>query len=243
MKSYNEMAESVLKRRDEYKTKRRKITQGLTVAVCCCTMILGGAWMMNEHTHLSKFDMGENENGIVDLESVKTYGKEQSALNDDDSNYVPFNTEHEEVVENEDNYVESSEIAALSEKIPDVFGGYYLNEKGEFVVILTEDTPENRAMICEELGRSESNTVFEIGEFTYMYLTQLQEKISKGMMDKELPFVVVSVLRDDTNRIHISVTTEDQELIKKVLAYDTVGGAIVVEYSEGQVTQDLLETK
>lgn len=242
MKSYNEMAESVLKRRDEYKMKRRTIIQGLTGAVCCCTMILCGVWVMNT-AHLNTFDEGKNKNGIVDLESVKTYGKEQSALNDDDSNYVPFNTEHEEVVENEDNYVESSEIAALSEKTPDVFGGYYLNEKGEFVVILTEDTPENRAMICEELGRSESNTVFEIGEFTYMYLTQLQEKISKGMMDKELPFVVVSALRDDTNRIHISVTTEDQELIKKVLAYDTVGGAIVVEYSEGQVTQDLLETK
>ena len=100
--------------------------------------------------------------------------------------------------------------------------------------------PANRTAICKELGRSESNTTFVKGTYTLAYLTELQEKITNAMVNKEIPFVVTSGVYETANNIIIRVTTNDEAELAKVYALDTIGGAIKVEFSAGAVVEELL---
>ena len=75
------------------------------------------------------------------------------------------------------------------------------------------------------------------------YLTELQTKISNAMVNKELPFVVSSALRETTNNIVIGATTTNEAELEKLYALDTVGGAIKVEFSTGAGTKELLLPK
>ena len=106
-------------------------------------------------------------------------------------------------------------------------------------MVLTVDTAENRTAICKELGVSESTTIFEVGTYTLEYLTELQNKISSAMTNKELPFVTSSVVDEIGNRIKVRVTTDNEADLAKVLVLDTIGGAIVIERSAGIATEDL----
>ena len=72
------------------------------------------------------------------------------------------------------------------------------------------------------------------------YLTELQEKITNAMVNKEIPFVVTSGVYETTNNIIIRVTTNDEAELAKVYALDTIGGAIKVEFSAGAVVEESL---
>ncbi len=114
----------------------------------------------------------------------------------------------------------------------DFFGGSYTDGQGRLCILLTEDTAENRSTVCRELGLSEGNVIFQKAAFTLAYLTQLQSRISEGMVSKELDFVVVSALREDTNRIHLTVTTQDEAQLARLRALDSLGGALEIEYGD-----------
>ena len=136
-------------------------------------------------------------------------------------------------------YNESTNSNDLAEGTKAFFGGSYTDTNGKFVVVLTVDTAENRTAICKELGVSESTTIFEVGTYTLEYLTELQNKISSAMTNKELPFVTSSVVDEIGNRIKVRVTTDNEADLAKVLVLDTIGGAIVIERSAGIATEDL----
>ena len=59
------------------------------------------------------------------------------------------------------------------------------------------------------------------------------------MTNKELPFVTSSGVYETINRIKVRVTTDNEADLEKVLALDTIGGAIVIERSTGAITKDL----
>lgn len=140
-------------------------------------------------------------------------------------------------------YNEDINSDSLTKDTSEFFGGSYTDASGEFVVVLTEDTPQNRAAICKELGRKESNTSFVSGTYTLDYLTELQAKITNAMINGEIPFVVSSGVYEMTNNIIIGVTTNDETELAKVYALDTIGGAIKVEYSSGAGTEELAITE
>lgn len=126
----------------------------------------------------------------------------------------------------------------------DYYAGKYLDNTGKNVVLLCKDTVENRADICKELGITESNTIFKEAKYSYKYLSQLQEKISKKMQNKELTFVTTSSLMEDTNNIKVTVTTKDENELKKLKELDTIGGAIEIVYNENPIAhEDLLIEK
>lgn len=135
----------------------------------------------------------------------------------------------DEAADGSGKYNEAVGSSDVSKETSAFFGGSYTDTDGRFVIVLTEDTPENRAAICKELGRKEDDTIFVKGTYTLAYLTELQAKISDGMIKKELPFVVSSGVYEITNNIIIVVTTEDETELEKVLELDTIGGAIQVE--------------
>lgn len=102
---------------------------------------------------------------------------------------------------------------------------------------------EKKYVIC--FGITESKTIFKTAKYPYNYLEQLQAKISSAMVNKELPFVVTSSLRDDTNNIKVTVTSNNKNEWKKVKELDTIGGAVEIEFSENNVSIEnlLLEKK
>ena len=148
----------------------------------------------------------------------------------------------------ENKIVEDKDIGAnehvnevLNNNYTDYYAGKYIDNNGNNVVLLCEDNAANRKQICSILGITESKTKFKKATYSYEYLTKLQDKISKAMQNKELTFVVSSVLMEDTNKIKVTVINNSNENIDKLKALDPKGGAIEIEYNEkGMATQDLL---
>ncbi len=136
-------------------------------------------------------------------------------------------------------YHEEVKSDDLSKDVSAIYGGSYSDAKGKLTVILTEDTPENRAAVCKSLGRSVDKTAFVTGKYTLAYLTELERAITQGMINKEFPFVVVAGVHEMENCIIISVTTDDESLLAKVYALDTIGGAIKTERA-GSVDMEIL---
>lgn len=238
MKNYNEMAESVFERRDKYNAERRmamnKFKKGMTGAVCCCLVALLGVGVFSGN----QITTNDTPNiGIEDYNENKLEAGKEKVGNEQVNN----NTQTVEDIPADENgsYSESVNSNDLAEGTKAFFGGSYTDTNGKFVVVLTVDTAENRTAICKELGVSESTTVFEVGTYTLEYLIELQSKISSAMTNKELPFVTSSGVYETINRIKVGVTTDNEADLAKVLALDTIGGAIVIERSTGAITKDL----
>ena len=238
MKDYNEMAESVFERRDKYNAERRmamnKFKKGMTGAVCCCLVALLGAGVFSGNQIVTN----DTPNiGIEDYNENKLEAGKEKVGNEQVNN----NTQTVEDIPADKNgsYSESVNSNDLAEGTKAFFGGSYTDTIGKVVVVLTVDTAENRTAICKELGVSESTTVFEVGTYTLEYLTELQSKISSAMTNKELPFVTSSGVYETINRIKVRVTTDNEADLAKILALDTIGGAIVIERSTGAITKDL----
>ena len=136
----------------------------------------------------------------------------------------------------------------VSEKVgtsyPTYYAGRYVDNKGNNVILLCENTKSNQKAICKFLGITESKTTFKTAKYSYQYLTELQDKISKAMMNKELPFVTTSSVLEDTNRIKVTVNSNHASDIKKLKDLDILGGAIEIVYNEnGIAKKDLLLNK
>lgn len=196
------------------------------------------------------YDIETNHMNLEELETllVTILSNAEVALEaaPDESQDAIHNTDIEDApADANGDYHEAVDSSDLTKDTLDFFGGSYLNDSGVFVVVLTEDTPENRASICKELGIVESNTVFEEGTYTLAYLTELQAKISNAMINKEMPFIISSGVYETANKIKVRSTSNDEAELAKLYALDTIGGAIEVEYvSENTMaTEDLLIIK
>lgn len=190
----------------------------------------------------------EESVNIQESESTEIEGTQETETPDDTvpdniATEVPETTVQDVPADSKGEYNESVNSSDLTKNTSEFFGGSYTDENGKFVIVLTEDTPANRTDICKELGRSENNTTFVKGTYTLAYLTELQEKISNAMVNKELPFVVSSSLCETTNNIVIGATTTNETELAKLYALDTIGGAIKVEFSTGAGTKELLLPK
>lgn len=126
----------------------------------------------------------------------------------------------------------------------DYYAGKYVDSNGNNVILLCIDNEENRKEICEILGITESKTIFKSAKYSYNYLVNLQDKISKKMQSKELEFVTTSSLMEDSNMIKVSVTTKNEKDLRKIKELDIIGGAIKIEYNlNAPAKEDLLEIK
>ena len=72
-------------------------------------------------------------------------------------------------------------------------------------------------------------------------IMELQERITRGMTDKELPFVTYSAIVENPDRVVVSVTTQDEALLDQLRSYDKTGKLleIRVEIREGAAVEDL----
>lgn len=189
---------------------------------------------------------GKGDEYIIDISD--TLKNKLPELFGDDQNWKEFRwvalpAEKDMPADAAGNYYEAVDRDDLTDGIKAFFGGLYIDESGRFTVVLTEDTPANRADICRELGVREENTAFVKGKYTLSYLTELQNRISQGMIDKTLPFVTVSCLDERANRIIVSLISDSEENVKKLLELDIIGGAIETGVSAGASKEELLIIK
>lgn len=125
-----------------------------------------------------------------------------------------------------------------------VWGGCYMDQNGCWVVWLTEDTPENRKTVFAlNPTLSEENTTFRAADYSKAYLTYLMAEISNAMGDGSLPLVTSAALREERNRVEVTMTGEDPYSEGQILAFDTVGGAIDIVYSDGHVILNLIKDR
>ena len=125
----------------------------------------------------------------------------------------------------------------------EIWGGCYMDENGRWVVWLTEDTPENRQMVLAlNPTLREDNIIFQTGAYSKAYLTYLMTEISNAMCAGKLPLVITAALREDKNCVEVTMISDAPYSVDKVLAFDTIGGAIEIIYdSEMHVIMDLEE--
>lgn len=65
-------------------------------------------------------------------------------------------------------------------------------------------------------------------------LEELQERISAAMVNQELSFVTTSAIRENPDRLHVTVNTREEEELAKLRAFDESGKWLEIEYADGQ---------
>lgn len=270
MKDYKEMAESVLARRDEYNIKRDKnikhMKKGIVGLCCMMVVVIGIAMADGQDKNQGKALQYEALNDVAATDENQTVlppfnqnGEDKNVINDGknsmdmmgkpiadlEETYRQEEVSGTELVEDMPSgkcgiCIEWFSTRKMTEECWRFFGGFYHDENGKLGLYLTENTKKNRALICKQMGVDVKDVNFKTAQYTYRYLNEVQDKISQAMMEKKLPFVSSSVVYDDINRIKVCVTTDNQNDINKVLDYDTIGGAIIIEYATCGVI-DLLE--
>ncbi len=210
-------------------TKKSPWLKWGAMAACLCLVIIG-AYLTQNNVYIQK-EPGIKQHDIngSEVEQETNLPAEQTT----DANKDPEPSDAEDRPADEGGVYHENHTHEFSPKMADIFCGSYADSKGQLVVILMEDTPQNRSTACKELGIKEDLVSFQTGTYSFRYLTELQKKISEGMIEKEFPFVVASSINTIRNRITIHVTTKDKTLLKNVLALDTIGGAIEIQFSEG----------
>lgn len=171
--------------------------------------------------------------GITENELLKLL---QSILTENNKNLI---------VEDKDINIKEQSKDIKSTNYPDYYAGKYVDNNGNNVILLCEDNETNRKEICNLLGITEEKTIFKTAKYSYNYLTDLQNKISKKMIDKEFTFVTTSVVMEDNNNIKVTVISSDENDLNKIKVLDTIGGAIEIQYNENGMskTELLVEKK
>lgn len=135
----------------------------------------------------------------------------------------------------------ATELAGSEDGLHGLWGGSYLDENGNCVIWLTENTAENQKAVFERNpSLSEDSTVFKTADFTLDYLTELLKSISEGMRDGTLPYVISAGVMEQINRVSVTMTTDDGEAMAAAAALDALGGAIEFHYASGNSKEELI---
>ena len=73
-------------------------------------------------------------------------------------------------------------------------------------------------------------------ETVFPYVRQLLNKVSTAMSNGELPFVSSSAVYENPYRLHIIVTSNAETDLSKLKAFDTIGGALEIEYDANHIS-------
>lgn len=271
MKDYKEMADSVLKRRDQYvaqKKKRRKQYIGMTSGLGISFLVGFVGWNVYKPYSADKAAGAVMDNGSAYSLAMERSAEMTQAVCDEAvaesiceevaecEEATGTTIEEEEKIREESSKEGVADFAGIcgvertdineTNAMKLIWGGSYLNDQGQQVILLTDNTLANQAIVYQNIPTLvEASTIFEEATFTLSYLEELQEKISAKMVLGELPFVTSSVLREDLNIMEIHVTTEDSEKLAQITKMDTLGGACSFVYhtEDDQIILDIIEKK
>lgn len=222
-----------------------------TIAACLC-LAVACVWCVNTtdspNTAAGGIMPGGATIGAEDLsnKNEENYGESyQEAITAQPNEIGKQNTELEytpDTVLDEPSFEISSDLASYMEDdaFASVYGGCYLDENGNWVVWLTENTEDSR---CAALARNpalpEAETIFRTANYSLAYLAELLANISEGMRDGRLPYVTDAGVMEQINRVSVTMTTDDEKAMATVSSFDTLGGAIEFQYATGNSKDDL----
>ncbi len=229
-----------------YVVERKNIIPFLRIAslVACLVLIATVSLYVDDRENTINQEIVTKERGLKKEQTVsydKNMAREECVGSLPRTETVEDNTSKNDIIvkqgEEELDIVDKAENTLKEETVEalEFYGGMYTNEKGKLVVVITEDIPINRDLICSCIGRSEEEIIFQKGEFNLTYLTELQEKISEKISNNELPFVISSSIIEKINRIEVLVTSLDNSVTENIKTLDTKGGAIVFTISAEKI--------
>lgn len=260
MKSTEEIAESVFRRRDKYIIERRKqMKKTVSVLSCFCIVVLlgvgvwHGGWLPGNESAQEQEgpitgDMLPGEALMGDAtDEVKRPAPAQEGLQTEKEDYPENNVNIGDKIESStpstttdrpvtNNSGDTGALIAYDK----VWGGSYMDQDGRWVILLTENTPENQQAVFNlNPTLSEDNAVFKTAIYSRAYLVDLMEELSSA----KLPTCVNSIgFQEDLNRVVVYMTSEDADSIEKVLAFDSIGGAIAFQLlPEDNVVSDVVK--
>ena len=71
---------------------------------------------------------------------------------------------------------------------------------------------------------------------TLEYITELQAKVSEAMRNGDLPFVSSSAVYENPYRLQITVSSNAEDDLAKLKAFDTIGGALEIVYDPNPIS-------
>ncbi len=71
-----------------------------------------------------------------------------------------------------------------------------------------------------------------------MEMWRLQANISTAMRNGELPFISSSAVYENPYRLHVVVSSNADDDLEKLMSFDTIGGALEIEYSAAPVSEE-----
>ncbi len=247
MMDYHEMAARVLQRRDDYVTqqkRRRKRAVPALAGLCLVALVGVGIWQADP----SGPDRGGTDATMdgapsqysSQRDTLSTHVEEvdpQGEVGEQDPASLPSHTRD---VPAQEPCLETQRIPA---SLKDLWGGIYW-EAGHTVVLLTQDTPENRALVLRERPDLDAaSVVFQTADHSLAYLTELQDRISQSMMDRKLPFVTTASLMEAENLIRVTVTTKDETKLKQLQDLDPTGTALDIQSAQASYDLAYWETE
>lgn len=280
MKSTEEIAESVFRRRDQYqKEKRKQMKRAASVLSCFCLVAILGTviwqyvWTLDNvegkgevqsPDAFVKYEDVEQpaQESKGNLEGEQTAQESKENLQEKQPDQERKENLQEEIpsseiedyasAEGEDTFQDEDSAASVTgidrpvtdhpgdtgalTAYEEAWGGSYMDQNGCWVVLLTEDTPENRQMVFNlNPTLSEDRVIFKAANYSEAYLTELMVNISRAMGTGELSFVSTAALREDKNCVEVTISTEDAGNRERILAFDPIGGAIEIVVSDSSI--------
>lgn len=259
MKNSNEMLEELFARREKYFMERRKklrnVKRVISTTVGCLVVMLFVGIPAIYYFGGSENDSLQSESNTGKVEADRSTSIIKGMMPRDADSTEKRDSESE----SDPNEVANAEIEApnMEGEIPTektgkdvpgpgpdslgstgglvpyepVWGGCYPNEAGKWVVFLTENTPENQKKVLElNPTLAENDVIFQSIAFSRSYLESLMISIGQAADEnEEFSFVSSVGLRTERNCVEVDVTTDDEESIAKILAFDTIGGGSAIE--------------
>lgn len=82
-----------------------------------------------------------------------------------------------------------------------------------------------------QTGKEKIEAESSSAKITLEAITELQARVSASMSNGELPFVSSSAVYENPYRLHIVVSSNAERDLSKLKAFDTIGGALEIEYN------------
>jgi|GEM_PF-2945654 hypothetical protein len=113
--------------------------------------------------------------------------------------------------------------ASENRSYPNYFGGKYINENGELVICLSDDTAENRNLMEEAAG---GDIVFKSVRYSYNELSSAKQNLTRWVgacieKDGAPDGLYGWGIREEMNCLMVDVKYESEELFRQV--YDATG--------------------
>ena len=230
MKTTDEIAAEVFRRRDEFIRKRREsririASEAASLVLAVGLLLLSGLPAIGkDHVPDSAgSDAGVSEPAVIKTPPPPADAGTQAATASGSGTEIPSREE----MPGTEEPVPGGQITKGPTYPDDVWGGCWEDGDGQLIVLLMENTAEQQQnFLARNPDLNPETALFRKADYSQAYLRSLMETLSRA----DLPSCVSSIgYMTDRNRIGVWLTEEDPAAMEEIRAYDSLGGAILFQ--------------